>query len=231
MGSRVSYEQRGPVGIVTMDDGKVNAVSLAMQEEVHAALDRAETDAAALVLAGRTGVFSAGFDLPTLTAGGDDAVAMLRGGFDLAARLLAFPLPVVVACTGHALAMGVFLVLSGDHRVGASGTYKLAANEVAIGLTMPLPAAAILRHRLTPSAFDRAAVLAETFTPDNAVECGLLDEVAPADLVVSRSTALADRLTSLDLTAHVATKRRTRARLLEEIADGMAAEFTDLALR
>jgi enoyl-CoA hydratase len=229
MGMLASYEGRGPLALVTMDDGKVNALSLAMQGDLHGALDRAEADASAVVLAGRSGVFSAGFDLSTLNAGGADAVAMLRGGFELAARILAFPLPVVVACTGHALAMGAFLALSGDYRVGAAGPYKLAANEVAIGLTMPRPATAILRHRLTPSAFDRAAILAETFTPDRAVECGMIDELAPADQVVPRSEALAERLTALDLPAHVATKQRTRARLLDAIAEGIASDFAELA--
>ena len=94
-----------------MDDGKVNVMSSAMQAELHAALDRAEADGAVVVLTGRPGVFSAGFDLTVLRAGGDEAPAMVRGGFELAYRVLSFPLPVVVACTGHAIAMGTFLLL------------------------------------------------------------------------------------------------------------------------
>src|SRR4051812_25889383 len=97
---------RDGVATITMDDGKVNALSLPMQSQLGAALDRAlATDAAAVVLAGRPGVFSAGFDLPTLQAGGEDAIAMLQGGFVLAERLLTFPRPVIVACPGHVIAM------------------------------------------------------------------------------------------------------------------------------
>ncbi len=171
MGALVSYqlaEAGDPVATVTMDDGKVNALSPALQAELHAALDQAQADGAVVVVAGRDGVFSAGFDLDTLNAGGPEAIAMVEGGFELAARVLAFPAPVVMACTGHAVAMGVFLLLSGDYRVGASGPYRLQANEVAIGLTLPHAAVEVLRQRLTPAAFDRAAILAEAFGPTRA---------------------------------------------------------------
>jgi enoyl-CoA hydratase len=96
----------GPVATITLDDGKVNVMSLAMQAEIHAALDRAESDRAVVVLTGRDGVLSAGFDLQVLSAGGSAAASMVIGGFELAARVLAFLRPVVVACTGHAIAMG-----------------------------------------------------------------------------------------------------------------------------
>jgi enoyl-CoA hydratase len=213
----VSYATSGPVAAVTMDDGKVNVLSLALQDELHAALDRAAADRAVVVLAGRDGVFSAGFDLATLRGGGPDAVAMVKGGFELVARLLAFPLPVVMACTGHAVAMGLFLLLSGDYRVGASGPYRLTANEVAIGITMPYAATEILRHRLTPAAFDRAVITAEQFDPADAVGAGLVDRVATAPDVVPVAHEVAARLATLDLDAHAASKLRARERVLDAL--------------
>src|SRR5579875_2895763 len=127
MGTLVTYRLHDAVATITLDDGKVNVLSLAMLTELGAALDRAEADRALVVLTGREGVFSAGFDLAVLRAGGTEAADLLRAGFDLAARLLAFPAPVLVACTGHAVAMGVFLALSGDYRIGARGPYKITA--------------------------------------------------------------------------------------------------------
>ena len=135
MGSLVRYDFDGSVARITMDDGKVNVLSQEMLAELNEALGRAEADAAIVALAGRAGVFSAGFDLKVLRAGGPNARTMLRAGFELAERMLSFPMPVVIACTGHAVAMGVFLVLSGDYRIGVTGRYKITANEVAIGLT------------------------------------------------------------------------------------------------
>ena len=125
MSTLVSYRLRDSVATITMDDGKVNALSLAMFTELGAAFDRAAADRAVVVLTGREGVLSAGFDLPVLRTGGPAAAKMLRAGFDLAERMLAFPAPVLVACPGHAIAMGVFLLLSGDYRHARASTPQL----------------------------------------------------------------------------------------------------------
>src|SRR5579872_2344700 len=109
METLVGYELDDGIATVTMDDGKVNAMSPRMLGDVNAALDQAEADRAVVALAGRPGVFSAGFDLSVIRAGGSRAVAMVRAGFELCERVLAFPRPVVVVCPGHAVAMGVFL--------------------------------------------------------------------------------------------------------------------------
>jgi enoyl-CoA hydratase len=229
MGALVSYRLRDWVATITMDDGKVNVLSLAMLTELGAALDRAAADRAVVVLAGREGVFSAGFDLPVLRAGGTAAAGLLRAGFDLAARLLAFPAPVLVACPGHAVAMGVFLVLSGDYRIGASGPYKITANEVAIGITMPHAAVEICRQRLTPAGFNRAVVIADVFPPEEAVTAGFLDRVVPAAELAEAAAAAAAELARLDLDAHAATK--LRARRLAGIALREAIEADDAAYR
>ena len=225
----VNYQLENSFATITMDDGKVNVLSLQMLAELNAALDRAAADRAVVVLSGRTGVFSAGFDLPVLRAGGSESIAMLRAGFELAERVLSFPMPVAIACTGHAVAMGVFLLLSGDYRVGAAGPYKLAANEVAIGLTMPRAAIEILRQRLAPAHFNRAVTLAESFSPDNAVEAGLLDRVVGASELerVARSTAVA--LSTLDMEAHAASKLRAREHTLRALRTAIEAD--DAALR
>jgi len=221
----VSYQLDDVVATITMDDGKVNALSPAMQAEINSALDRAEADSAIVVLSGRDGVFSAGFDLGVIRGGGDEAVSMVRGGFDLAHRLLSFPTPVVIACTGHAIAMGVFVLLSGDYRVGADGPYKLMANEVAIGMTLPRAAIEILRQRVAPAHFNRAAILAEMYTPANAVESGFLDQVVEPSQVLEVSREMATEFSKLDIAAHAATKRRLREQTLAVISGEFAADL------
>jgi len=221
----VNYHLDDVVATITMDDGKVNALSPAMQAEISKALDQAEADGAVVVLTGRDGVFSAGFDLGVIRGGGDEAVSMVRGGFDLAHRLLSFPTPVVVACTGHAIAMGVFLLLSGDYRVGADGPYKLVANEVAIGMTLPRAAIEILRQRVAPAHFNRAAILAEIYTPSNGVEAGFLDRVVEPSQVLAVSREMALAFSKLDIAAHAATKRRLREQTLAVISGEFAADL------
>ena len=214
-----------------MDDGKVNALSLAMISELNAALDQAAAAGGVVVLGGRDGVFSAGFDLPVLRAGGTEAATMLRAGFELAERLLSFPGPVVVACTGHAVAMGVFLLLSGDYRVGAVGEYKLTANEVAIGLTLPRAAVEILRQRLTPAYLVRAAALAEPFSPANAVEAGFLDQVVDAGRLSDVARGVAEAMAGLDMAAHVATKLRVRQPMLDALRAAIDADDAEFRRR
>jgi enoyl-CoA hydratase len=227
----VRYELDGPTATITLDDGKVNVMSLDMQAEIHAALDRAESDQAVVVLTGRDGVLSAGFDLQMLAAGGSAAASMVIGGFELAARVLAFPRPVVIACSGHAVAMGSFLLLAGDYRIGTTNPAKFTANEVAIGLTMPRAALEVLRQRLTPAAFVRAAMLAEVFTPTNAIEAGFLDQVVPPLELVAVTREVATRLASLDPEAFAATKLRARSDLLIGLRAAIDADAAELARR
>ena len=221
MGTLVTYRLRDSVATITMDDGKVNALSRPLLTELGAALDRAAADRAVVVLTGQDGVLSAGFDLPVLRAGGTEAAGLLHAGFELAQRLLAFPTPVLVACSGHAVAMGVFLVLSGDYRIGASGPYKLTANEVAIGMTMPLAAVEICRQRLTPACFNRAVLLAEVFRPQDAVAAGFLDRVVPPEELAAAAAAAAAELARLDLDAHAASKLRARQQALTALREAI----------
>jgi enoyl-CoA hydratase len=231
MGTLVAYRLNDSVATITMDDGKVNALSLTMLTELGAALDRAAADGAVVVLTGRPGVLSAGFDLPVLRAGGTAAAELLHAGFAVAERMLAFPAPVLVACPGHAVAMGVFLLLSGDYRIGAGGPYKLTANEVAIGLTMPLSAVEICRQRLTPACFNRAVLLAEVFGPDDAVAAGFLDRVVPPAELAEAAAITAAQLATLDLDAHAASKLRARKQALTALRDAIDRDDAEYLAR
>lgn len=213
----VLYDLRDGVATLRIDDGKRNALSLQVLREIRAAFDRAESDRAIVILTGRDSVFSAGFDLKVMKRGGTDALRMLRAGYTLPARVLAYPYPVIAACNGHVLAMGVFLMLAADYVIGSRGDYRISANEVALGLTMPRVAAAMLRHRLSPAALQRAVALAESFDPESALRAGFFDELAdPADLA-ARAEACARPFKDLDCHAHAASKRRIRAALLRQL--------------
>lgn len=223
MDTLVTYDLTDGVATLTMDDGKVNAVSLPMLDALNAALDRAEAENALVVLAGRPGVFSAGFDLATLAARDESATALAHGGFALVARLCQFPTPVVAACTGHAVALGSLLLSACDYRIGASGSFKLAMNEVAIGIPLPAPAVELLRERLHPAAAYRAIVLAETFGPDDAVATGWLDRVVEPGELLAAAQHHARTLTSLNGDAYRATKRTFRKSTLDMMGDFLGA--------
>jgi len=234
MRSPVNYEQNESVATITLDDGKVNVLSPAMQDAVNAELDRAEKAALdgevkAIVLAGNSRVLSGGFDLGVFNSGdASAALGMLSGGFELSIRLLTFPVPVVIAATGPAIAMGSFLLLSGDHRVGSPKS-RCQANEVAIGMVLPISAIEIMRMRLTRAAFQRAVAVAATFRGDEAVAAGWLDEIVEPENVLARAhDVAAEFAATLHVRAHRASKLKARDDALKAIQagiDGLPAEF------
>ncbi len=209
---------------ITMDDGKVNALSSSMIEDIERALDAAEKAGAVTVLRGREGIFSAGFDLPTFDRGHEAGVAMVTAGARLIARLLAFPYPVLTVCTGHAYPMGAFLMLSADVRFGVTGPWRIGMNEVAIGMTVPKFAIELARHRLTADGFARIASAA-MFAPEEALRLGYLDRVVSVDELADCVRDEATRLRALDMPSYVATKARINERALAAIHHAIEDEI------
>ena len=226
----VQYHLRDRVATLRIDDGKRNALSPQVLREIYRAFDRAESDRAIVIITGRESVFSAGFDLNVMKRGGIDALRMLHAGYALPARVLAYPYPVIVACNGHALAMGVFLMLSADYVIGSRGDFKIAANEVALGMKMPRVAAAMLRHRLHPAAYQRAVTLSEYFNVDAAQTAGFFDEVVDHGELISRAESQAENLQALDVRAHTTSKRRIRAALIRKIRMSIPLDLLDAAI-
>jgi enoyl-CoA hydratase len=226
----VQYEMHERIATVRVDDGKRNALSPDVLRQIYHAFDRAEADRATVVITGREDVFSAGFDLNVMKRGGTVALRMLRLGYALPARVLNYPWPVIAACNGHSLAMGVFLMLSADYVIGCRGDFRIAANEVAIGLKMPRVASAMLRHRLNPAAFQRAVALSQYFDVEKAHAAGFFDEtVEPKDLL-QRATAHAKELQALDEQAHRLSKRNIRAALTRKIRFSIPLDLVDAVM-
>lgn len=214
----------GGIAWITMDDGKVNALSTELIGEVGKALDATEQAGAVAVLSGRAGIFSAGFDLPTFKRGVEATLEMLRAGAQIIERLLAFPYPVLTVCTGHAYPMGAFLMLSADVRLGLAGPWRIGMNEVAIGLTVPKFAVELARHRLTPPGFARITT-APMFDPQEALRVGYLDRVLDADQLADAVKAEASRLRALDMPSFKATKVRINEGALRAIDAAVEEEL------
>jgi enoyl-CoA hydratase len=150
-------------------------------------------------------------------------------GFELGHRMLSFPTPIVVACTGHAIAMGVFLVLAADYRIGADGPFKIGANEVAIGITMPHFGIEMCRQRLVPAHFNRAVIFSEMYSPTDAVPAGFLDRVVSASDLQSEAQKFATAQTKLNMTVHAASKLRMQEQTLKAIRAAIDADGGMLA--
>lgn len=215
MSALVSYDFAEGIARLNLDNGKVNALSPDLIAAFNRALDQAEADRAVVVISGKPGIFSGGYDLKVMTSGPDNAKALVASGSTLSRRLLSHPFPVVAVCTGHAIAKGAFLLLSADYRIGVEGPFKIGLNEVAIGMTMHHAGTELARARLTPAAFNRSVINAEMFEPTAAVAAGFLDEVVGAEQLGERTMEIARQLGTLNMTAHRNTKLKARRELLE----------------
>ncbi len=217
----VTVEQRGRVLLATVDDGKANAMATGVSRALHAAIDRAEADDSigAVVIAGRPGRFSGGFDLRVIQSGDRQAIGeMVSAGGRLVARAYGAGVPVVAACTGHAVAAGALLLLGCDHRVGPDAAIKIGLNEVAIGLTLPDWALAIAQERLSRRHLQASVVDARLHDGNGAVDAGFLDIAVAPDVVIDTALADAATLAELDPAAYAATVAALRGPTLDRMA-------------
>jgi enoyl-CoA hydratase len=222
MTERTTYEQVGDVALITMDDGKANAFGPPMIAAVDAMLDRASDQARAVVLTGRPGVFSGGFDLNVFRDGGpEQARAMGLAGARLMMRLYGWPQPLVVAASGHAIALGALCLLTGDHRLAADGDFRFGLNEVAIGRTLPPFAWLLARDRLSRRALTQAALTARMYDAEGARDAGFVDAVAPAAELRDAALERAAQLAELDANAFSAMKQGLRGEGIDAVLAGL----------
>jgi enoyl-CoA hydratase len=216
----MNYALRGNIAIVSIDDGKANAVGHNFLDSINDLLDRAEKEeVGAVILRGREGVFSAGFDLGEFTDSADAGVSMVTKGMQLLIRLYSFPLPLVVACTGHGIAMGAFIIMACDTRVGTRGSFKITLPETALGMEVPPTMLELTASRLSPQFITRAAVQSEVFDPDQAVTAGFLDEVVEASELDARALTVAQKLAQLPQKQYAANKLSARKKALTAMTE------------
>jgi enoyl-CoA hydratase len=229
MGSEiVTFELRDEIAHIKMDDGKANALSHEMLEQLGAAFDRAESEGKAVLLSGRDGKFCAGFDLRVMMSGPKQAIELVMKGGELLLRLYEFGLPLVVACTGHALAGGALLVATGDTRIGAFGSFKIGLNEVANGMPVPVLAHEFARARLDTRELFAAVTQAKIYDPQSAAGAGWLDRAVPADQLMSAANEEAARLAALPATAYRLTKRSLRRPTVDYIRANMQKNLDEI---
>ena len=213
-----TLESNGDVSIITLDDGKVNVFSPDMIEQLNIILDKVPEDKGSILIQGKEGMFSAGFDLKVMQGGDTEAMSkMAAGGFKLLARVYSFPRPVVVACSGHAIALGAFLLCCADYRVGAKGEYIVQANEVRNNMSIPTPILEISKSRISKAHWYRAILNAEAYNIEDSIEAGYLNEVVEATNLSNRAMEVANDLATLDHPHYKMTKELDQKATLDKI--------------
>lgn len=217
MSDLISYQLDDGIATLTLSNGKVNAISPDVISAFNAALDRAETDKAIVIITSQPGILSGGYDLKVMTSSPQNAIDLVAAGSTLARRMLAHPFPIIVACSGHAVAKGAFILLSADYRIGVEGPFTIGLNEVQIGMTMHHVGIELARDRLRKSAFQRSVINGEMFDPQGALSAGFLDKVVAAEDLQATALAVAQQMKKINMKAHKNTKLKVRLNLLETL--------------
>lgn len=224
----IRYSLESSIATLVMDDGKANALAPAFIGELQRALSQARDEARAVVLRGRDGRFSAGFDLKVMMSGPEAAKDMVLAGAELLLSMYEFPKPLVMACSGHALAAGALLLATGDERIGIRGPFKLGLNEVAVAMPVPILAHELARDRLDPRHLTRSVLQAHIYDPESACAAGWLDQVVDVSELDAAAKAVADRLGSLPPHAYAMTKKSLRAGTIEHIRSTLATNMLQI---
>ncbi|WP_426113435.1 crotonase/enoyl-CoA hydratase family protein [Pseudomonas sp. DSP3-2-2] len=224
MSDLISYHLEDGIATLTLSNGKVNAISPDVVAAFNAALDQAEQDRAVVIITGQPGILSGGYDLKVMTSSAEAAISLVKQGSTLARRMLSHPFPIVIACPGHAVAKGAFLLLSADYRIGVEGPFSIGLNEVQIGMTMHHAGIELARDRLRKSAFHRSVINGEMFDPKGALEAGFLDKLVSVDELQDAARTAALQLKKINMNAHKNTKLKVRKALLDTLDAAIVAD-------
>jgi enoyl-CoA hydratase len=224
----VQYEVRDRIAHVTIANGKANALSFDVLAGLGDALSRAE-DAGeavvgALLVSGAPGMFSGGFDLKVMRSAPEAAGKLVTDGGELFSRMYGSPIPVVVACTGHAIAAGALLLLGADARIGARGEFRIGLIETQLGMVLPRWAVEFAQERLSKRHVQDATVGARIYDPDGAVDAGFLDSVAPPEALADAALAEARRWAELPRDAYRGQVRMNRGERLGRLSEAIATD-------
>ncbi len=211
-----SIRHEANIAIVTIDDGKVNVFSPAMAQRLRECFEEIGAEVGAVVVTGRPGIFSAGFDLKTIRAGDLAATAgMVSATVRMAMDVMNFPRPVIGAATGHCVAMGALFLMTMDYRIGAQGDFKVGLNEVGDGLRLPIFAVELARYRLPTGSLIASTQHAVLYDPEGAVQAGFLEEAVAPDKLLDAAMMHARRLSKLPNPAY----RLSKANLVAPVRD------------
>jgi enoyl-CoA hydratase len=214
--SFATLSQEDEISIITLDDGKANVFSEEMTQAINDCLDKVPTDSGSLIITGRPGMFSAGFDLKVIASGDVPKIKkMSLSGFKLLSRIFSFPRPVVAACSGHGIALGTFLLCCCDYRIGIKGEFLLGANEMKTNMVIPTPILELIKFRISPSHKYRSILGAEMYQLDKAIDAGLMDQVEEAETLMDAAIEKAKDLATMGHPSYTLTK----ALFIKDVAD------------
>ena len=223
--SLIQYSLQNEIATIHLNDGKANALSYEMISALRSAIEQAESEARVAVIMGMPGKFCAGFDLKVMQQSMSAAVDLLKAGGALYIQMLRCSIPLLSACTGHAVAGGALLLAYSDYSIGVEGSFKLGLNEVHIGLPLPLLAIEITRHKLDPRRFNEATALGRLYSPVEAQKVGYLNQTTSPETFEETVQQTAKALTQINPMAFRETKKRLWGDLATQIEKTLESDL------
>ena len=217
-----TLSKENDISIIKLDDGKANAFSYDMLSQVNELLKKVPRDSGALVITGREGLFSGGFDLKTLATGDMEKITkMVQLGYRLLLELFSFDRPIVAAVSGHSIALGLFVTCSADYRIAIDGKYVCQANEVRNNMDIPTQILEIIRARVNKKYFYSAVYHSDAYSVQDSIEVGYIDEVVSEDQFMKRVMEKAKELATLPHPFYANTKKTAQDDVRQKIADAI----------
>ena len=220
--SIATLSKENDISIIKLDDGKANAFSYDMLSQVNELLTKVPRDSGALVITGREGLFSGGFDLKTLATGDMEKITkMVQSGYRLLLELFSFDRPIVAAVSGHSIALGLFVTCSADYRIAIDGKYICQANEVRNNMDIPTQIMEIIRARVNKKYFYSAVYHSDAYPVQDSIEVGYIDEVVSEDQFMQRVMEKAKELATLPHPFYANTKKTAQDEARQKIGDAI----------
>lgn len=216
----------GPVRELRLERPPANALTPELIDALREAVTRAPDEGVrALVISGTPGRFSGGLDVPVLIGYGQPAMAEVwRGFYAMMRALVASPIPIAAAITGHSPAGGAVISICCDTRFMAEGNFVIGLNEVQVGIPIPPIIHALVSRIVGPRQAERMCTEGLLLPAAEAARIGLVDELVPADRVVQRAVEWCQGLLALPPGAMSSTRRHVRAELVALFDGGMEEE-------
>jgi len=209
---------------ISFDDGAKNALTIEALDQLAAQLDKAGDEVKAIVITGRSDIFTAGLDLKFIEENGRDGLRDLLATLGRTLmRLWTERRPTVCAAAGHGIAAGTMLAMACDHAIGAEGRFWWGLTETQIDFEMPIYGIALAQSNVRADRLEDLLLPGKRVDTAAAVEAGYLDEAVAQDQVLARAQEKAAELAQLPARAY----GRTKLRLREEVADAVVDELVD----
>ena len=231
---KMQYSIEDRIARITLDDGKMNVMNWEFFSELNACLDKAEQDQAqVLIFTAKPGVFSAGLDLKLLpTLSFQEQIKFQRTFATTMLRLYLFPIPTIAAYCGHSIAGGAILSYACDRFMAVDGPYKIQINEIANHMVLPSWILLICRSSIPPGFWKEALLHAHVYTPREAFEKGIIDDLIPEKgNVLEAANVYARDLFRLGVPMYAASKRFLRQKEADDAMRAFDHEILELLLK